>query len=196
MKPQAARDARKAATDAATFDADERTQRRENTPVKIAGATFTRRRKDWGVSRAMRQAMRAQEKAIALSNRVRTRVAELEVKQAEAATEGDDAEEERLEGLIDDLVARADDATQDAELTTYRLLALLLVPPGDGYGENNTPLVGFGPDAVEDESAVLQAIEFLQPALDVEDAADLARELTGTREPDPTTTPSSGTGSS
>ena len=98
--------------------------------------------------------------------------------------------------MIDELVKRADAATEQAELTTYRLLALLLIPPAEGYGEANTPLVGFGPAAAaEDEDAVNQAIAFLQPRLDVEDAAGLANELTGSREPDPTTTPSSGNGS-
>lgn len=196
MKPEQARAARKAAQAANEFDADARTQARERTPVKIAGATFTRRRKDWDVSRAMRQAMRGQEKAVALANRVKTRVAELEVRQAEAAAEGDEDTENELETTIDALVAKADDATQEAEISSYRLLALLLVPPQEGYGEHNEQLVGFGPDALEDENAVQRAIAFLQPALDIEDAADLASELTGSREPDPTTTPSSGSGSS
>jgi hypothetical protein len=197
MKPSEARAARKANVEADTFDADARTERRERTPVKIAGATFTRRRKDWAVSRLMRQTMRDQEKALALSNRIKSRIAELEAKQAEAASDDDEAEEESIEVRIDDLVKRSDDALESAELCTYRLLALLLIPPSEGYGETNRPLVGFGPDAAEDnEGDVEEALEFLQPALDVEDAAELARELTGSREPDPTTTPSSGTGSS
>lgn len=178
------------------FNADERTAARERTPVIIGGVTFTRRKKDWEVSRAMRLAMREQEKALALSTRIRTRVAEHETRQAEAAAEGDDALEEELEGKIDELVKRADAATEEAELSSYRLLALLLIPPADGYGEHNTPLVGFGPDAVDDEGAVQDAIAFLQPRLDVEDAAALASELSGSREPDPPTTPSNGNGSS
>lgn len=197
MKPHQLREARLVAGVTATeFDADARTAAREGTTVKIAGAKFTRRRKDWTISRAMRQAMRAQEKHLALANRVASRVAELEVEQAEAASDGNDEREAELESRIDELVKRADDAREAAELVSYRLLALLLVPPENGYGEDNTPLVGFGPDALEDEDAVDQALAFLQPTLDVEDAGALARELTGSVEPDPQTTPSSETGSS
>lgn len=216
MKPAEARAARKAREQAAGFNADERAEAREKAPIVIGGVTFTRRRKDWKISRAMRQAMRAQEKALAKANRTRQRVAELEVRQVELAAEpldldgvaeGDldertaeleaarEAKIDELEGKIDALVNSADDDVERAELTTYRLLALLLIPPADGYGEDNTPLVGFGPDELDDEDAVEQAIEFLQPALDVEDAAALANELTGSREPDPQPTPSSETGS-
>src|SRR5688572_21619606 len=114
---------------AAGFNADERAETREAAPIIIGGVTFTRRRKDWDISRAMRAAMRDQEKALALANRVRQRVAEHEVKQVEAAADGDEAREEELENMIDELVKRADAATEQAELTTYRLLALLLIPP-------------------------------------------------------------------
>lgn len=193
-KPHQLREARLAAVKATEFDADARTAAREGTVVRIAGATFTRRRKDWQISRAMRQAMRSQEKQVALANRIASRIAELETEQAEAAVDGNDERELELEGKIDDLVNRADDAREEAELVTYRLLALLLIPPAK-YGEDERELRGFGPDALEDEDAVDAAIAFLQPALDVEDAAALARELTGSDEPDPQTTPSSETGS-
>lgn len=195
MKPADARARRQALKDRETFDADERTKTRESTPVKIAGVTFTRRRKDWAVSRLMRMTMRDQEKLVARSSRLRNRIGELEAKQVEAAIDGDDTLEAELEQRIDDLVKAGDDATEAAEVVTYRLLALLLVPPDGGYGEHNTPLVGFGPDEAENEGNVEQAIAFLQPALDVEDAAALAAELSGSREADPTTTNSSETGS-
>lgn len=179
------------------FNADERGAKREATPATIGGVTFSRRRKDWSVSRLMRQTMRDQEKAVAFSNRAHGRVAELEVAQAEAAREGDTEEEDKLEARIDELVAKADEATEEAETVTYRLLALLLVPPAEVDDDAELPAAGFGPDAVTEsrESDVMDAVEWLQPRLDVEDAADLARELTGSREPDPQTTPSSETGS-
>lgn len=196
MKPAEARERRKAATAAAEFNADERASTRERAAVVIGGVTFTRRRKDWEISRIMRQAMREQEKALAKGNRVRSRVSEHEVKQLEAASDGDDELEAELEEKIDALIKAADDALEAAELETYRLLALLLIPPAEGYGEDNTPLIGFGPEAAaEDEAAVEQALEFLQQRLDVEDARDLANELTGDRSADPPMTPSSETGS-
>jgi hypothetical protein len=176
----------------ATFDADQRTHDRENTPVIIDGRTFLRARKDWATSRAMRSIMREQEKNVALANRLRIRVGELEVEQAEAATEADDDRELELEGKIDELVRKADDATEAAEIVSYRLLALLLIP--QAYGEDEEVLPGFGP--VEDPEEAAPAIAFLQPALDVEDAANLANELTGSSEPDPPETPSSESGSS
>lgn len=183
-------------TGARAFDADARRSEREGTTVTIEGHTFRRRRKDWSVSRAMRKLMREQESAVALGNRLRVRVSELEAEQVEAAAKGEDDTVENLEGQIDDLITRADEATEDAELVTYRLLALLLSPPeGDeldadawGPADDDVPLT-----AGEAESAV----RFLQPALDVEDAASLAQELTGSREPDPqTATASNGNGSS
>jgi seryl-tRNA synthetase len=179
------------------FNADERGAKREATPATIGGVRFSRRRKDWRVSRLMRQTMRAQEKAVAFSNRAHGRVAELEVAQAEAARDGDTAEEAKLEERIDELVDKADEATEEAETVTYRLLALLLVPPAEVDDDVELPADGFGPDAVADsrEADVQDAVEWLQPRLDVEDAADLARDLTGSREPDPQPTPSSETGS-
>lgn len=193
--PKQLADARRQQRNANGFDADRLTTEREKLPVKIAGATFTRRRKDWEVSRLMRQLMRSQEKHIASSNRVKARVAELEVEQMEAASDGNTTLEADLEAKIGELVERADEATEDAELASYRLVALLLVAPSDGYGEHNEPLRGFGPDDIDDESAIDAAIGFLQPALDVEDVAALARELSGGQEPDPPTTSSSETGS-
>lgn len=175
-----------------SFDADARTKARESTPVVIAGRTFLRARKDWAISRAMRQIMREQEKDVALSTRLRLRCGELEAEQAEAATQGNDDREAELETQIDELVRKADEATENAELVSYRLLALLLVP--QPYGEAEDVLEGFGP--VEDPAEAEPAIAYLQPAMDVEDAADLARELTGSQEPDPPETPSSESGSS
>lgn len=176
-----------------TFNADERAQTRENTPVTIGGVEFTRRRKDWAVSRLMRKAMRDQEKAVALNARLRSRIVEHEVNQAEAARDGNDELETELEAKIEDLVERGDAATEAAELVTYRLLALLLKPPADrddldGWGPE--PILEHGPEASD------PAVAFLQPALDVEDAAALAGELTGSDEPDPPTTTSSEDGSS
>jgi hypothetical protein len=176
------------------FNADERASKRDNAPVVIDGVTFTRRRKVWAITRLMRQTMRAQEKAVAFSNRCHGRIAELEVAQAEAAREGDTAKEDELESKIDDLIEHADDSTEEAEIVTYRLLALLLIPPADGVGEDNATLHGFGPDDDELER-VDEAVGWLQPRLDSEDAAELARDLTGSREPDPTPTPSSENGS-
>jgi hypothetical protein len=181
-------------SNARRFDADARRDDRESTPVKIEGVEFTRRRKEWATSRAMRLTMRDQEREVALANRVRVRVAELETEQIEAAAKGETDREAELEAQIGELVDRADAATEAAELVTYRLLALLLRPPADAN------LEGFGPvpdDDDRDQGDYAQAaVRWLQPALDVEDAADLARELTGSREPDPQTTPSSESGSS
>lgn len=183
------------------FNADERAAKRDNAPVTIDGVVFKRRRKVWAITRLMRQTMRAQEKAVAFSNRCHGRVAELEVRQAEAARDGDDAEESKLEEKIDELIAKADEATELAEVTTYRLLALLLVPPDEAPdvepGDDVLPLAAFGPDAFEEDDldTVDEAVEWLQPRLDAEDAAELAREMTGSREPDPPTTPSSESGS-
>lgn len=174
------------------FDADARTGERENTPVVIGERRFLRRKKDWATSRAMRRIMREQEKNVALANRLRIRCGELEAEQIEAVTEDNSTLEAELETKIDALVREADEATEQAELVTYRLLALLLIP--QPFGEDEDVLEGFGltDDAAEAEAA----IEWLQPELDVEDAADLARELTGSTEPDPPETPSSESGSS
>lgn len=172
---------------AQAFDAGARDSERQDTPAVIAGHTFKRRRKAWKVSRLMRTITRDQETAVALSHRIRVRVAELETEQLEAAAEGKDELEGELEGKIQALITRGDEATEAAELVTYRLLALLLVPAEDAE------LEGFGP--VEDPSDADPAIHLLQEELDVEDAADLARELTGSVEPDPQETPSSETGS-
>lgn len=188
----AAKAAKRAGRQAEAFNADERATTRESTAVVIGGVTFRRRRKAWSVSRAMRQAMRDQEKAVALSNRIRTRVAEHEVKQIEAAQEGNDELEAELEGKIEDLITKADEATETAEVATYRLLALLLIPQLADGDDAQAPMSGWGPDGVEDAEL---AIAFLQDELDVEDAAGLAQELTGSAEPDPPETPSSGNGS-
>lgn len=185
-------------TGARAFDADARRSAREGTTVTIEGVAFRRRRKDWSVSRAMRRLMREQESAVALGNRLRIRVSELEAEQVEHAAKGEDDDVARLEGQISDLVDRGDDSTEDAELVTYRLLALLLVPPDEGTPDD-FPTDGWGPSedgGPLDADDAMPAVEFLQPALDVEDAADVARELTGSREPDPPTTPSSESGSS
>lgn len=183
------------------FDADQRTKTREETPVVIGGVTFNRRRKVWIVSRAMRQMMREQESALAKSNRIRARVSELELEQLEAAAEGKSDVEGELEDKIRALIAQADEETEVAELVSYRLLALLLIPTGKRLDPSTGvehELEGFGsPPAEEDPVAyAMPAVEFMQPELDVEDAAGLTEELTGSREPDPQGTPSSGSGSS
>lgn len=188
------RAARKTIEEREGFNADDRSAKRERTPVVIGGVSFTRRRKDWDVNRAMRTLMRSQEKALAAASRIRARVAEHEAKQAEAAAEGRDEEEDRLERLIDELIERADNMTSDAELASYRLLSLLLIPPA-ADAERGDGLVGFGPDAADDEASAIEAVEWLKPRLDVEDAAALATELSGSREPDPQPTPSTENGS-
>jgi hypothetical protein len=185
---------------AEAFDADARRAARETSPVTIEGVSFRRRRKDWGVTRLMRSLSRQQQDALSLVTRLRVRTSELEAEQIEAASKGEDRLEAELETTIRDLMTRADEATEDGEIITYRLLALLLVAPDDVEvpvevdGERVDAAGAFGP--VEDEADAEPAIAFLQPALDVEDAADLARELTGSAEPDPPATPSSETGSS
>lgn len=179
-----------------SFDADDRAKARESSPVVIDEHRFLRRRKDWATSRAMRSIMRDQEKNVALANRLRIRCGELEAEQIEAATRNEDERETDLEQRIDELVAKSDEATEEAELVTYRLLALLLVPQPygtGGEGETET-LPGFGD--VDDPADAEPAIAWLQPRLDVEDAADLARELSGSSEPDPPETTSSESGSS
>lgn len=179
-----------------SFDADARATARESSPVVIDEHRFLRRRKDWATSRAMRAVMRDQEKNVALANRLRIRCGELEAEQIEAATRDEQEREAELERQIDELVRKSDEATEAAELVTYRLLALLLVPKPfgtGGDGETET-LQGFGD--VEDPVEADPAIEWLQPRLDVEDAAELARELSGSQEPDPPETPSSESGSS
>lgn len=179
-----------------SFDADDRAKARESSPVVIDEHRFLRRRKDWATSRAMRSIMRDQEKNVALANRLRIRCGELEAEQIEAATRNEDERETDLEQRIDELVAKSDEATEEAELVTYRLLALLLVPQPygtGGDGETET-LTGFGD--VDDPAEAEAAIAWLQPRLDVEDAADLARELSGSSEPDPPETTSSESGSS
>lgn len=189
------RAARKTIEEREGFNADERSAKRERTPAVVGGVSFTRRRKDWDVNHAMRSLMREQEKSLAAAQRIRARVAEHEARQAEAAAKGEDEEEERLEGLIDDLIARADGKTTDAELASYRLLALLLIPPATLPEELPEHAAGgFGPE-VEEEAVVMAAIDWLKPRLDVEDAAALATELSGSREPDPQTTPSTENGS-
>jgi len=176
----------------AGFDADARTQEREAKPVTIGGRVFKRVRKDWVVSRAMRAVMRLQEKSVSKSSRLQRRIAELEAEQVEAASAGNDEKEAELEETIDDLVAAADEATEVAEVCTYRLLALLLAPAEPAEGEQ--ALEGFGPANVE-EPDYEPAVAFLQPELDVEDAAALAQELTGSSESDPPATPSTESGS-
>lgn len=181
------------------FDADSRRTERETATVKIEGVTFTRRRKDWSTTRAQRKVSRVQESAIALSARLRVRIAELEAEQVEEAAKGNDEAVATLEDQLDELVTKADDAIEDAELVTYRLLALLLRPPTPADGEDE--LAGFGPDADNPEEPrsiedAEPALDFLKDALDVEDAAALARELTGSAEADPPTVPSTETGGS
>ena len=180
--------AKSAATTPAGFNADERSATRQATPVTIGGRAFRRLKKDWDVTRVMRRLMRLQESAIAKSGRLGRRIAELEAEQVEAAANGEDVREEELEQKIAELVTASDEATEDAELVTYRLIALLLEPTGE-----DAP-AGFGVTDVDSEEWV-PAVEFLQPELDVEDAAGLARELTGSQDQDPQPTPSSGSGS-
>lgn len=171
------------------FNADTRAAEREALPIVVGGRTFKRVRKDWEVSRAMRKFMRTQEREVARNNRLGRRIGELEAEQTEAARTGQTERETELEELIDGLVEDADEATEIAEWVTYRLLSLLMV-----IGDDGEQIAGFGPEHVDDDAEA--AVKFLQRALDVEDAGAMARELTGSQEPDPQTTPSSGTGSS
>lgn len=180
------------------FDADARRQQREDTPVVVGGISFKRRRKVWDVTRLMREIARDQETAIARSTRLIARTAELESEQIEAAAKGETDREEELETTIAELLKKSDEGRSRGELMTFRLIALLLVPPdapaGDDAVDELLELRGaFGP--VEDEAAAMPAVEFLAGELDEEDAIDLARELTGQIEPDPQMTPSSETGS-
>lgn len=177
------------------FDADARRKTREDTPVVVAGLTFKRRRKAWAVTRAMRALMREQEAAVARATRVTARTAELEAEQIEAAAKGESEREEELERTIVGLVKSSDASREEAELATYRLIALLLVPPPAEDSDDVPPrpaVAGFGP--VDDPSDAQPALELLLNELDAEDAFDLAQELSGEAEPDPQKTPSSETG--
>lgn len=156
------------------FNADNRTAVREDTPVVIDGVSYTRARKNWKVSRMMRKLMRDQESAIALSTRLRRRIVELEVEQMQAAANGAEDDEAKLEGQITELIAKADEATEVAEGVTYRLLCVLLKHADEQLlDENGEPLPA--------------RVEKFMDVLDVEDAADLARELSGSSEEDPPT---------
>jgi hypothetical protein len=193
------------------FDADRRRQEREDTPVTIGGVTFKRRRKVWTVTRLMRTITREQEAAVARATRLQARTAELEAEQIEAAAKGETGREEELERTIVELVAKADESREEGEVLTFRLIALLLVPPDVASDAAEDPLStaaealeldGVGPMAfraafgpVEDVEDAMPAVEFLQGELDDEDAIDVARELAGEVEPDPQMTPSSETGS-
>lgn len=184
---------------ASEFNADERSAARSSSPVTIAGVPFRRRVKDWDISLSMRALMRAQESAVARSNRLGARVQELEADQIEAAASGETEKEEALEGTIEELIGKSDEATVIAERTTYRLLALLLEPPEDAaesFDELDADVVdGFGvlKDESRDDS---EATAWLARRLDSTDALVLARVLAGQREPDPQMTPSSGGSSS
>lgn len=164
------------------FDADARAAERMTKPVVIAGVTYKRRKKDWDTSRLMRKIMRAQEGHVARSTRLRRRIAELEVEQMEAAGEGATDREADLEGKIEELITQADESTEEAELASYKLVRALLT---DEQGE---PLVDADgePLAADDD-----LVAVLQSTMDVEDVAALARELSGSVEPDPQTTTSS-----
>jgi hypothetical protein len=185
----------------AGYDADAKAKLREDTPVTIGGHEFRRRRKTWKVSRRMRELSRDQERNVALGERIRHRIAELETEQTEAATAGDTQREEDLEEQIEALVAKADEGTEVAETATYRLLALLLIPPLRSAGDGQAPaLEGFGvldDDELRDDTP---AVEFLQVELDTEDALGILVDLGVAQggaagEPDPQTTPSSGSSS-
>lgn len=157
--------------DVREFNADERAKVRDETPVTIGGRKFKRKRKVWDVSREVRKLQREQESAVAKSMRLRTRLAELEADQLELAAKGDEDGAEAMEEQINKLVEGADTSTEDAERVTYKIIEALLVP----FAEDGPPA----------------ELDHLLAELDVNDAGALARDLTGSREPDPQATPSS-----
>lgn len=202
------------APQAGGYDADAKASAREATPVDIGGVSLRRRRKTWDVSRRLRFLGREQERYVAVGSRLRARIAELEAEQIEEASKGNVELEESLEDQIQALVDKADDGTEVAETATYRILALLLVPPAVSpvaaaklgeEGDDGPPVkaealeadvaAGFG--VLDDEDGTDElAVAWLQGELDTEDAVGIAQELTGSTDPDPQTDPSSATGSS
>jgi cell division protein FtsX len=159
------------------YNADEKATERESADVVIGGQTFRRRRKNWNVTRQMRELLNAQQRAGDRQQALQRKFDELDGTAAErlrldaaGAAETDRqrmiAKAERLDDLRAQLNAEADKADEAA----FGLISLLLVEPrSEGDVEVTNP-----------------PIAFLKESLDVVDAGKLAAKLTSGGEPDPT----------
>lgn len=94
------------------FNADERAQARENASVVIGGKTFHRRRKNWEITRELRELLRRQERAGVRADRARKKIDALAA----------DAPDSELQALEDEV----DDATDDSDQAAYEIIARLL----------------------------------------------------------------------
>lgn len=163
-----------------SFDADGRAKVREGAPITIGDQVFHRRRKNWAVTRELRVLLRTQERAASKAQRLRARVAALseKIRGSQDPQTGewlkepisDDAEIDRIEAEVETLEGQIDQAADESDEAAFAMIALLLRK--DGSDDH--------PD-----------VDHLKESLDSEDAGDLAANLAGGAEPDPTPEPTS-----
>jgi hypothetical protein len=175
------------------YNADEKATERESADVVIGGQTFRRRRKNWNVTRQMRELLNAQQRAGDRQQALQRKFDELDGTAAErlrldaaGAAETDrqrmiakaERLDEQLDALdadelveqLDDLRAQLNAEADKADEAAFGLISLLLVEPrSEGDVEVTNP-----------------PIAFLKESLDVVDAGKLAAKLTSGGEPDPT----------
>lgn len=165
------------------YNADARAKAREDAPITIGGQEFHRRRKSWEVTRELRQLLRAQEKASSRAERFRAQIDALteKIRGVRDPDTGDwvkypltdEDEVAELEGKVDDLNDKVDEAILEGDNAAFEMIALLL------RKENGDEAGGDRPD-----------VEHLKRELDAEEAGELAAVLASGAEPleDPTQT--------
>lgn len=94
------------------FDADARAKKREDAPVTVGGLDLHRRRKNWTVSRQLRDLMQQQARAQVRVMRIRKKIEDLDL----------DAADDQ----IDELMADAGVAQDEVDEAAYRIIACLL----------------------------------------------------------------------
>jgi hypothetical protein len=99
-------------TDKHAFDADGRAKSREDAPVTVGETVYHRRRKNWKVTRELRNLLRKQERAGVRQERIRKQIDAL-------AADADEAQLHELEDQIDQYGDEADEAA-------YEMIVLLL----------------------------------------------------------------------
>lgn len=104
-------------SDKHAFDADGRASAREAADVTIGGQTLHRRRKNWEITRKLRELLRRQERASVRADRARKRIDALDA----------DAPDEQLHELED----AVDHATDESDQAAYEIISLLLRDDSD-----------------------------------------------------------------
>jgi len=122
------------------FDAPERSKKRESAPFVLGDQTFTRRRKNWKMTRELRTLLRKQERSMISISRVNTEISELPT--------GRQSEQKELE-----LEDRIDALQDEGDIASYEIVALLLRDE-----EGNSPAVEMIQEEldVEDVAALAQ----------------------------------------